>query len=70
MLSVYERFEASVAIVLTAVISSRSSGKIIVTDLFQAPPPSTLGLAILMLALAVSYWLMREQRRPDARHGR
>jgi len=35
--------------------------KIIVTDLFQAPPASTLGLATLMLALGVSYWLMRER---------
>jgi hypothetical protein len=70
VLSVYERFEASVAIVLTAVISSRSPWKIIVTDLFQAPPHSTLGLAILILARGVSYWLMREQRRPDARYGR
>jgi uncharacterized membrane protein (DUF373 family) len=41
--------------------------KIIVTDLFQAPPASTFGLATLMLALGVSYWLMRERddRMPD-----
>jgi uncharacterized membrane protein (DUF373 family) len=41
--------------------------KIIVTDLFQATPASTLGLATLMLALGVSYWLMRERddRMPD-----
>jgi uncharacterized membrane protein (DUF373 family) len=35
--------------------------KIIVTDLFQIPPASTLALAILMLALGVTYWLMRER---------
>jgi uncharacterized membrane protein (DUF373 family) len=41
--------------------------KIIVTDLFQASPVSTLALAILMLALGVTYWLMRERddRLPD-----
>jgi uncharacterized membrane protein (DUF373 family) len=42
--------------------------KIIVTDLFQAPPVSTLALAVLMLSLGVTYWLMRERddRRSDA----
>jgi uncharacterized membrane protein (DUF373 family) len=35
--------------------------KIVVTDLFEAPPASTLALAILMLALGVSYWLTRER---------
>jgi uncharacterized membrane protein (DUF373 family) len=42
--------------------------KIIVTDLFQIPPASSLALAILMLALGVTYWLMRERddRMPDA----
>jgi uncharacterized membrane protein (DUF373 family) len=35
--------------------------KIIVTDLFEAPPASTLALAVLMLALGVTYWLMRER---------
>ena len=35
--------------------------KIIVTDLFENPPASTLALAILMLALGVTYWLMRER---------
>jgi len=35
--------------------------KIIVTDLFDNPPASTLALAILMLALGVTYWLMRER---------
>jgi uncharacterized membrane protein (DUF373 family) len=41
--------------------------KIIVTDLFEASPVSTLALAILMLALGVTYWLMRERddRLPD-----
>jgi uncharacterized membrane protein (DUF373 family) len=35
--------------------------KIIVSDLFQSSPASTLALAILMLALGVTYWLMRER---------
>jgi uncharacterized membrane protein (DUF373 family) len=35
--------------------------KIIVTDLFQAPPAATFALAILMLALGVTYWMMRER---------
>jgi uncharacterized membrane protein (DUF373 family) len=35
--------------------------KIIVTDLFRVPPASTLALALLMLALGVTYWLMRER---------
>ena len=35
--------------------------KIIVTDLFQLPAPSTLALATLVLALGVTYWLMRER---------
>jgi uncharacterized membrane protein (DUF373 family) len=35
--------------------------KIIVTDLFDAPPASTVALAFLMLALGVTYWLMRER---------
>jgi uncharacterized membrane protein (DUF373 family) len=35
--------------------------KIIVTDLFEAPPASTLALAFLMLALGVTYWLMLER---------
>ena len=35
--------------------------KIIVTDLFQASPASTLALAILMLALGVTYWLTRDR---------
>ncbi|HEX7767066.1 MAG TPA: phosphate-starvation-inducible PsiE family protein [Nitrospira sp.] len=35
--------------------------KIIVTNLFEAPPASTLALAFLMLALGVTYWLMRER---------
>jgi uncharacterized membrane protein (DUF373 family) len=35
--------------------------KIIVTDLFEAPPAATLALAFLMLALGVTYWLMRER---------
>jgi uncharacterized membrane protein (DUF373 family) len=41
--------------------------KIIVTDLFETSPVSTLALAILMLALGVTYWLMRERddRLPD-----
>jgi uncharacterized membrane protein (DUF373 family) len=35
--------------------------KIIVTDLFQVPPVSALALATLMLALGVTYWLMRDR---------
>jgi uncharacterized membrane protein (DUF373 family) len=35
--------------------------KVIVTDLFQVPPASALALAMLMLALGVTYWLMRER---------
>jgi uncharacterized membrane protein (DUF373 family) len=35
--------------------------KIIVTDLFASSPASTLTLAFLMLALGVTYWLMRER---------
>src|SRR6267142_783673 len=35
--------------------------KIIVADLFQVAPASALALAILMLALGVTYWLMRER---------
>jgi uncharacterized membrane protein (DUF373 family) len=35
--------------------------KIIVTDLFGAPPVATVALATLVLALGVSYWLMRER---------
>jgi uncharacterized membrane protein (DUF373 family) len=34
---------------------------IIVADLFQAAPASALALATLMLALGVTYWLMRER---------
>jgi uncharacterized membrane protein (DUF373 family) len=35
--------------------------KIIVADLFQVAPASALALAMLMLALGVTYWLMRER---------
>jgi uncharacterized membrane protein (DUF373 family) len=35
--------------------------KIIVADLFQVAPASALALATLMLALGVTYWLMRER---------
>ena len=35
--------------------------KIIVTDLLHTPPLATLALAMLMLALGVTYWLMRER---------
>jgi uncharacterized membrane protein (DUF373 family) len=35
--------------------------KIIIADLFQEGPTSTLALAVLMLALGVTYWLMRER---------
>jgi len=35
--------------------------KIIVTDLFLESPASALALAGLMLALGVTYWLMRER---------
>jgi uncharacterized membrane protein (DUF373 family) len=35
--------------------------KVIVADLFQVPPASALALAMLMLALGVTYWLMRER---------
>jgi uncharacterized membrane protein (DUF373 family) len=35
--------------------------KIIVTDLLHTPPLATLALAVLMLALGVTYWLMRER---------
>jgi len=41
--------------------------KIIVTDLLHTPPLATLALAMLMLALGVTYWLMRERDdRPSA----
>jgi uncharacterized membrane protein (DUF373 family) len=35
--------------------------KIIVTDLLHTPPLATLALAMLMLALGVTYWLMRDR---------
>ena len=35
--------------------------KIIIADLFQEGSTSTLALAVLMLALGVTYWLMRER---------
>jgi uncharacterized membrane protein (DUF373 family) len=35
--------------------------KIIVADLFQVAPASALALSTLMLALGVTYWLMRER---------
>ena len=35
--------------------------KIIVTDLLHTPPLATLALAVLMLALGVTYWFMRER---------
>jgi uncharacterized membrane protein (DUF373 family) len=35
--------------------------KIIVADMFQVAPGSALALAVLMLALGVTYWLMRER---------
>jgi len=38
--------------------------KIIMTDLFAAPPVGTVALATLMLALGVTYWLIRN---PDDR---
>jgi len=45
--------------------------KIIVADLFQVAPASALALASLMLALGVTYWLMRERddRMPDTSPG-
>ena len=41
--------------------------KIIVTDLLHTPPLATLALAMLMLALGVTYWLMREADEPLSR---
>jgi uncharacterized membrane protein (DUF373 family) len=38
--------------------------KIIIADLFQETAAQSLGLAVLMLALGVTYWLIRE---PDDR---
>src|SRR5258706_12570794 len=35
--------------------------KVIVMDLLNVPPASLLALALLTLALAVTYWLMRER---------
>jgi uncharacterized membrane protein (DUF373 family) len=35
--------------------------KIIITDLFQEDGPAALALAVLMLALGITYWLMRER---------
>jgi uncharacterized membrane protein (DUF373 family) len=35
--------------------------KIIIADLFQETPAATLALAVLMLALGITYWLMRER---------
>jgi uncharacterized membrane protein (DUF373 family) len=35
--------------------------KIIIADLFQEGPATALALALLMLALGVTYWLMRER---------
>ncbi len=35
--------------------------KVIVMDLFNIPPASLLALALLTLALGVTYWLMRER---------
>jgi uncharacterized membrane protein (DUF373 family) len=35
--------------------------KVIIADLFQEGSTSTLALAVLMLALGVTYWLMRER---------
>jgi uncharacterized membrane protein (DUF373 family) len=35
--------------------------KIIIADLFQEGPTSALALAVLMLALGITYWLMRER---------
>ena len=35
--------------------------KIIIADLLQETPVSTLALAVLMLALGITYWLMRER---------
>ena len=47
------------AVILIAALAL--ARKIIVTDLFQAAPASTLALAALMLALGAAYWLMRER---------
>ncbi len=46
-------------VILIAVLAL--ARKIIVADLFLSPPASTLALAALMLALGVTYWLMRER---------
>jgi uncharacterized membrane protein (DUF373 family) len=35
--------------------------KVIIMDLFNVPPGSLLALAMLALALGVTYWLMRER---------
>jgi uncharacterized membrane protein (DUF373 family) len=42
--------------------------KIIIADLFQEGSTSTLALAVLMLALGVTYWLMRERDDRIARY--
>ena len=42
--------------------------KIIVTDLFEIPPVTILGLAALALSLGVTYWLVRDKE--DVPRGR
>jgi uncharacterized membrane protein (DUF373 family) len=49
-------------VILIAVLAL--ARKIIVSDLFEAPPVATVALATLMLALGVTYWLIRN---PDDR---
>jgi uncharacterized membrane protein (DUF373 family) len=49
---------AKMVILIAALALAR---KIIVADLFQVPPASAFALATLMLALGLTYWLMRER---------
>ncbi len=44
--------------------------KIIVVDLFEAPPVAALSLASLMLSLGLVYWLVQDRDDRDARQRR
>lgn len=65
MLTFYQRFESSVALVLTLIIGLIALlalvRKFIVLDIHEVSAEQMLGLAAITLALGTTYWLLRER---------
>ena len=62
----YQRFESSVALVLTLVVALLAiARKFIILDLKEVSAEQLFALAAITLVLGVAYWLLRQRDDPN-----